>query len=142
MKPRSITARSAAASSLLTALLAGCATAPVGERVTLVTRCATASRRECRQPHWYWVRPCPFPVAYRRLPSTEAPIHLLTGGMQYDPGIRVRPYYRPWGIEPIGERIYTRRPFWNGWFYHAAMRNGGACATPGPSSLTSPSPWW
>ena len=129
-------------------MLAGCcATSPVGEYVEPVNGCpAPVSVREYREPAW--VRPCNYPVTRRYYPTLagEAPRQFLTAGTQYDLGVRTRPYFTPWGIAPVGERIYYRRPFspfgFGGRYYDATTQNWERCAPFGPNSPTSPSQWW
>gem|GEM_PF-4303388 len=90
-----------------------------------------------------WLRPSNYPVTRRFLPvSGGGQFPLLTGNTQYDPGIRVRPYYRPWSVEPVGERIYYRQPLWGGRIYDALTRSWERCSPFEPVSLTSPSEWW
>jgi hypothetical protein len=95
-------------------MLAGCCTSPVGQYIPPGESCPAPALiiKEHHQPKW--MRPCNYPVTeryYATAATSAAPRVMLTAGTQYDLGVRVRPYFRPWGLEPVGERIYYRQPF-------------------------------
>jgi len=144
MKTRSMIGRSLPI--LAMGMLSGCCTSPVGECIPLRDRCpAPILQRDIQSVAW--IRPCNYPVTRRYYPTLagQAPRQMLTGSTQVDLGVRVRPYFRPWGIEPVGERIYYRTPyspFGGGRVCDPVTQRWERLSPYRPNSLTSLSQWW
>jgi len=119
------------------AMLSGCATSPVCEYVA--TDCP-APVGECTVPA------CPRLVVHRNFYVPHAGFQgqfLTAGGAWYPPpAMRVRPYYRPYSVLPVGERVYFPRTTIGPRIYNASTQNWERCAPFGPNSATSPSRWW